>query len=326
MGMFSELFKKIGKVKKKRVSSSVREVPKQNSRETNYRYEGKTAKTVEQQSVSEAILKEAVETQNIKTDVDESNGDYVLKSNDVSENDIKIEQENDISDIPEEKLPLFQRYHVDVDLFGDTPITTLSISQRLANILLRNGYQTIKAFLELSEEDISKIKHSGKVTVSEAIRLAQMLAEGGVEIHTEDTEKTDEDSEMRYCDRYSVDSEAYDHLSLPESEKPSYENRTLDNRTLENPTYDNETQIKKEREKKEKENIDCINHRIISYQPENDTSEVSKTLPVADSIRSDRQSYEDTLKRNIEYRSDDGGTVNDCKQRHPVRAAEKVRS
>lgn len=88
---------------------------------------------------------------------------------------------------------------------------------------------------------------------------------------------------------------------LPESEKPSYENRTLDNRTLENPTYDNETQIKKEREKKEKENIDCINHRIISYQPENDTSEVSKTLPVADSIRSDRQSYEDTLKRNIEY-------------------------
>ena len=37
------------------------------------------------------------------------------------------------------------------------------------------------------------------------------------------------------------------------------------------------------------------------YLPENDTSEVSKTLPVADSIRSDRQSYEDTLKRNIEY-------------------------
>jgi len=85
---------------------------------------------------------------------------------------------------------------------------------------------------------------------------------------------------------------------LPESEKPSYENRTLDNRTLENPTYDNETQIKKEREKKEKENIDCINHRIISYQPENDTSEVSKTLPVADSIRLDNQ-IRISLSRNL---------------------------
>lgn len=221
MGMFSELFKKIGKVKKKRVSSSVREVPNHNSRETNYRYEGKTAKIVEKQYVSEAILKEAVETQNIKTDVDESNADYVMKSKDVSGNELKIEQDDDISDITEEKLPLFQRYHIDVDLYGDTPITTLSISQRLTNVLLRNGYQTIKAFLELSEEEISEIKHSGKVTVSEAIRLAQMLAEGEVETHTEDTGKTDEDPEMRYCDRYGVDSEAYDQLSLDALDMPN---------------------------------------------------------------------------------------------------------
>ena len=48
-------------------------------------------------------------------------------------------------------------------------------------------------------------------------------------------------------------------------DNPTYENRMLDNRTLENPTYDNEMQINKEEKKKEKENIDCINHRIISY-------------------------------------------------------------
>jgi len=87
----------------------------------------------------------------------------------------------------------------------------------------------------------------------------------------------------------------------PLSEKPMTDNPTTVNPTSEKPTSDNPTQLKKEREKKEKEKNDCINHRIISYQPENDTSEVSKTLPVADSIRSDRQSYEDTLKRNIEY-------------------------
>jgi len=87
----------------------------------------------------------------------------------------------------------------------------------------------------------------------------------------------------------------------PLSEKPMTDNPTTVNPTSEKPTSDNPTQINKEREKKEKEKIDCINHRIISYQPENDTSEVSKTIPVADSIRSDRQSYEDTLKRNIEY-------------------------
>ena len=60
-----------------------------------------------------------------------------------------------------------------------------------------------------------------------------------------------------------------------------YENRTLDNPTLENPTYDNETQINKEEKKKEKENIDCINHRIISYLPQSEVSD--------DSIRLDNQ-------------------------------------
>ena len=57
--------------------------------------------------------------------------------------------------------------------------------------------------------------------------------------------------------------------------------------------YDNETQINKEEKKKVKEKNDCINHRIISYLPQSEISE--------DRIRSDRQSYEDTLKRNIEY-------------------------
>ena len=74
------------------------------------------------------------------------------------------------------------------------------------------------------------------------------------------------------------------------SEKPMTDNPTTVNPTSEKPTSDNPTQIKKERKKKEKENIDCINHRIISYQPENDTSGVSKTIPIEDSIRSDRQS------------------------------------
>ena len=57
--------------------------------------------------------------------------------------------------------------------------------------------------------------------------------------------------------------------------------------------YDNETQINKEEKKKVKEKNDCINHRIISYLPQSEISE--------DRIRSDRQSYEDTLKDNIEY-------------------------
>lgn len=58
--------------------------------------------------------------------------------------------------------------------------------------------------------------------------------------------------------------------------KPMSVKPILDNPTLENPTYDNQTQINKERKKKEKENIDCNNHRIISYQwSESETDETT---------------------------------------------------
>ena len=104
----------------------------------------------------------------------------------------------------------------------------------------------------------------------------------------------------------------------PESDIPTYENRMLDNRTLENPTYDNETQINKEEEKKEKENIDCINHRIISYPgSENLPIDSQKTDSLNDAMRLDeRKSYEESLKENIEY---DYFIENDSKHRELVK-------
>ncbi|MBQ8996225.1 MAG: helix-turn-helix domain-containing protein [Oscillospiraceae bacterium] len=89
----------------------------------------------------------------------------------------------------------------------------------------------------------------------------------------------------------------------PTSDNPTTVNPTSENPMTENPISENPTQINKEREKKEKENIDCINHRIISYPgSENMPTGSQKHDPSTDTMRLDeRKSYEESLKENIEY-------------------------
>ena len=216
MGFFSELFKKISRGKEDRDSAQIKEEKKRNGGDYNNRtIEDSLTSTRESKQISgDSIMKNMIECQSIEMEIVEPDMPETKELDTMLTDENPVKQVEDDPNSSEEKLPFFIRYHIDLETYGDAPVTTLSMPQRLTNVLESNGYQTIRAFLELSEDDISAFKHSGTVTVNEAINLAQAIAKGEVEKHTENVERFDIEQEKRYCDRYGIDSGEYDHLSL----------------------------------------------------------------------------------------------------------------
>lgn len=132
-----------------------------------------------------------------------------------------------LADNTVEKLPLFQRYHIELETFGDSLITTLPLPQRVSNALMRNGYQTIQEFLKLSETDIADMKQVGQKAVNDVVALAQSLAKGKI-VPCEEQAKTggpsktlDINPEIRYCDRYNISSENYDQIAIDAVNMPN---------------------------------------------------------------------------------------------------------
>ena len=58
----------------------------------------------------------------------------------------------------------------------DTPLEEIDMSARLRNGLKRSGYKTVGDFISLSCEQLEKIRHLGKKTITEAEQLAEELS------------------------------------------------------------------------------------------------------------------------------------------------------
>lgn len=218
MGFFSELFKKIVRGESNKGIASIRREQNQQVTGNNYNIDEESTMKMKQ-SAESSIRKEIVEIP--KAVFDEPDTNQVLEMDVQKDDKTSFDEESEPVDSEQEKIPFFQRFHIDIETYGDLPITALSISQRLSNVLQSNGYQTIQAFLRLSEDDISVIKHSGRVTVNEAVRMAEALAKGEAGAFIENNKNADADQELRYCDRYGVNSEEYDHLSLDAVNMPN---------------------------------------------------------------------------------------------------------
>ena len=119
------------------------------------------------------------------------------------------------------------RYNIDSQLYDSFSIDDISMPNRLRSRLAIQGCKTIGQFLRLSPKDIKDIRGAGKSTVEAAEQTIREicgsngLVGDGIQSSGRATGPLVDESEIRYCDRYNVDSELYDHVSVRDVNMPN---------------------------------------------------------------------------------------------------------